>query len=125
MKRLFVLSLLTGLIILIPYLSQAEQYEDRLQQHLKRINKGINDGSLTQTEAQTLLDEQKKIEDLIKGARADGILTNAEKREIDKSLEKADNNIEKLKHNKDKVKKKTALPPYPAPPPPASAPPLR
>jgi len=110
---------------LIPYLSQAEQYEDRLQQHLKRINKGINDRSLTQAEAQTLLDEQKKIEDLIKGARADGILTNAEKREIDKALEKADNNIEKLKHNKDKVKKKTALPPYPAPPPPASPPPLR
>ena len=110
---------------MIPYLSQAEQYEDRLQQHLKRINKGINDRSLTQAEAQTLLDEQKKIEDLIKGARADGILTNAEKREIDKALEKADNNIEKFKHNKDKVKKKTALPPYPAPPPPASPPPLR
>ncbi|MCX5885127.1 MAG: hypothetical protein NT096_04315 [Proteobacteria bacterium] len=113
MNRLFVLFLCIGLMILIPYTGLAEQYQDRLDQHLKQINKGISDGTLTPAEVQTLMDEQKIIEEMIKAANADAKLTNEEKKEINKALLTAESNIQNLRKNKDTVKKEVVPPPSP------------
>ncbi len=74
----------------------ARQYE----QH-ERINEGVRSGQLSREEAQTLRGEQRAINREERYYRADGVLTPAERRELQRELDEASQNIHEEKHDRE------------------------
>ena len=72
------------------------------QQHeqQKRIRQGIRSGELTRAEAIRLEKEEREIRQGERAAKADGVVTRAERREINQDLNKASRHIYRAKHNR-------------------------
>jgi len=78
---------------------------NKTQKHqVERIKDGAKSGELTKKETKALVNEQKQIQKEKKMAKADGVVTPAEKKVIKQDQAKASKDIAKLKHNK-KVRK--------------------
>ena len=65
----------------------------------KRIGQGVASGELKKGEVRKLEKEQQDIQDAKKDARADGTVTGAERKEIQKEQNQASRKIYKAKHN--------------------------
>ncbi len=65
-----------------------------------RIHQGIKSGELTRGEVRKLENQQKVIQRDKKIAKADGIVTSRERKNIRKEQNRASNNIYKKKHNR-------------------------
>lgn len=74
----------------------ATQRQERQQ---KRIGRGVASGELKAGEARKLEKEQKEIQQEKKEARADGTVTGAERKDIQKDQNKASRHVYKAKHN--------------------------
>jgi DNA-binding transcriptional regulator of glucitol operon len=84
--------------------TQTAQVNKTQKRQAERIKQGAKSGELTKKETKVLVNEQKNIQKEKKMAKADGIVTPAEKKVIKKDQAKASKDIAKLKHNK-KVRK--------------------
>lgn len=65
----------------------------------QRIKQGVKSGELTRAETRTLAYQQRDIHQDRKEARADGVVTRAERRHIRKDQRKASRSIYRKKHN--------------------------
>jgi len=74
------------------------------KQH-RRIEQGVKSGQLTKEEAQQLKEGQKNIKVMKESAKADGVVTPAEKQQIKEAKKTASENIYKEKHDDEKVVK--------------------
>jgi tellurite resistance protein len=65
----------------------------------QRIKQGVRSSELTRAETKRLALQQKDIHHDIKEAKADGTVTNQEKKEIVQDEKQASHSIYRLKHN--------------------------
>ena len=65
-----------------------------------KIKQGVRSGELTRQETVALARQQKEIRHDIKDAKADGVVTRHERKEIKQDKRQADRNIYRKKHNK-------------------------
>jgi len=73
--------------------------KQRQQNQQKRIGRGIASGELKAGEVRKLENEQKEIQADKRAAKADGTVTGAERREIQKEQNKASRHVYRAKHN--------------------------
>jgi hypothetical protein len=64
-----------------------------------RIRDGIRDGSLTRGEARSLIQEQRRVQQLESRAKADGVITRGESAEIRRAQESASRHIYQERHD--------------------------
>ncbi|HPH85249.1 MAG TPA: hypothetical protein PLC48_07295 [Ferruginibacter sp.] len=64
-----------------------------------RIKQGVKSGELTRRETKTLVKDQKDIHQDVKEAKADGVVTAAEKANIKQEKRQASRKIYRKKHN--------------------------
>lgn len=64
-----------------------------------RIHQGVKNGELTRAETRNLERQQRKIQADKKMAKADGVVTNAERKQIRHEQNAANKNIYRKKHN--------------------------
>ncbi len=65
----------------------------------QRIAQGVKSGELTKAETKNLVTDQKEIRQDIKAAKADGTVTNDERKDIKKDKRQASRKIARKKHN--------------------------
>ncbi len=65
----------------------------------QRIRQGVKSGELTPAEAANLRQGQKEIRQEVKTAKADGVITPGERKEIKKDQRKESRKIYRKKHN--------------------------
>ena len=87
-----------ALMLLISTATMAQSGRSRFQQ--KRITNGVRSGELTHHETRQLARQQRHIRHEKRDARADGVVTSCERREIRKDTRKANRNIIRKKHNR-------------------------
>ena len=73
--------------------------DQRQENQERRIEQGVDSGRLTQDEAQRLEAQQGRIENAETRAKADGVVTRAERRHLKVRENKASRNIYRKKHN--------------------------
>lgn len=78
-----------------------------------RINQGVRSGDLTQYEATQLRGEEKAIRDETKAYRADGVVTAAERKDLQQDLSQTSKDIYQQKH--DGQFRNPSPPPIPSP----------
>lgn len=64
-----------------------------------KIKQGVKSGELTKKETARLARQQKDIRQDVKSAKADGVVTRAERKNIKREKRKADRTIYRKKHN--------------------------
>ncbi len=64
-----------------------------------RIEQGVRSGELNQREARNLQQQQRSIQAQKRAARADGVVTHAERRNIKRQQAHANRAIQRKKHN--------------------------
>ncbi len=89
-------TLTAALAILI--ISVSSVSAQAVQRH--RIRQGVRSGELTRHETRQLVKQQREIKQDKKEARADGVVTAAERKEIRQDKRKANRNIFRKKHNR-------------------------
>ena len=65
-----------------------------------RIRQGVKSGELTKAETKNVVKDQKEIRKEVKDAKADGVVTGEEKKEIRQDQNQASRKIFRKKHNK-------------------------
>ena len=86
------------LMLTISTATNAQAGRSRIQH--KRIAQGVRSGELTRNETRQLASEQRNIRLEKREARADGVVTAAERREIRRDKRHASRNIIRKKHNR-------------------------
>jgi hypothetical protein len=97
MKAKFILAAVAFLSI-ATISAEAQTGKAKRQHH--RIKQGVKSGELTHAEAKNLRNDQKEIREEKKEAKADGIVTPAERKELRKAKRKESREIYRKKHNK-------------------------
>ncbi|RYY67951.1 MAG: hypothetical protein EOO13_13600 [Chitinophagaceae bacterium] len=64
-----------------------------------KIKQGVKSGELTKKETHDVIKQQRHIKKEVRQAKADGVVTKAERRDIYVDKKKADVNIYRKKHN--------------------------
>ncbi|MEO6538334.1 MAG: hypothetical protein ABIT07_05875 [Ferruginibacter sp.] len=90
--------ILAVLSLMIVTASTVNAQTTRNEHH--RIRQGVRSGELTRHETKTLARQQRDIHQDRKEAKADGIVTPAEKKEIKQDQRQASRSIYRKKHNK-------------------------
>ena len=86
------------LMLAISTATNAQAGRSRIQH--KRIAQGVRNGELTRNETRQLASEQRNIRLEKREARADGVVTPSERREIRRDKRHASRNIIRKKHNR-------------------------
>jgi hypothetical protein len=86
-------------LIMILAASGAEAQTSSRKQH-RRIKQGVRSGELTKKETRTLTNQQKEIRQEKIAAKADGVVTRDEKKEIKQDQRKAKRTIARKKNNR-------------------------
>jgi len=124
MKKMF--SILIALSMSIGFavvsLAQTSGITERQKHQQKRIRQGVKSGALTLKETFKLEQEQAKIQNEKRDAKADGVVTNRERAGILKDQFKAGGHIFRAKHNKKERWQGASSGPLAATPGPASLP---
>lgn len=76
---------------------QTIKQKGRHERH--RIAQGVKSGELTKAEAVNLAKGQKEIREDVKAAKADGVVTRAERKDIKKDQRQESRKIYRKKHN--------------------------
>lgn len=90
--------LLSALIMALAIGHADAQTGKQIRQH-KRIKQGVKSGEITRAEAVNLRNGQREIRQEKREARADGVVTPAEKQEIRQDQRKESRKIFRKKHN--------------------------
>lgn len=78
--------------------TDAQTVKRARSQH-QRIRQGVRSGELTRAEAVNLRTDQKEIRQDVKEAKADGVVTPEERREVRQDQRQASRKIFRKKHN--------------------------
>jgi len=89
---------LFALMLTITTAVNAQAARSRVQH--KRITQGVRSGELTRHETRQLARQQRRIRHERRDARADGVVTPGERREIRQDSRRASRNIARKKHNR-------------------------
>lgn len=89
--------ILAALSIMIVTASTVNAQTSKNEHH--RIRQGVRSGELTRHETKTLVKQQKDIHQDRKEAKADGVITGAERKEIKQDKRQASRSIYRKKHN--------------------------
>lgn len=92
--------ILFSAIILALTISNADAQTGRQIKQHKRIKQGVQSGELTKAEAVNLRNGQKEIREEKREARADGVVTAEEKKEIRQDQRQESRKIFRKKHNR-------------------------
>lgn len=65
-----------------------------------RIDQGVRSGALTGGEARNLQQQQRQIQTDKRAAKADGVVTRSERRQIKREQQRANRAIHRSKHNR-------------------------
>ena len=98
----FTFALVTSLIAFVSS-SEAARMDRRQRHQGARINQGVRSGNLTKEEAHGLRSEQRKIRREKREARADGVVTQEERKEIRQDQKAASQEIYQQKHDDQKA----------------------
>jgi tellurite resistance protein len=71
---------------------------------VEKIKQGVKSGELTRYETKRLIKQEAKLQKNKKIAKADGVITPKEKKQLRKEIRKLDAKIYKQKHDKQKRK---------------------
>lgn len=82
--------------------TQSPAVDQRQQRQERRIQQGIQSGQLTSQEAARLQAEQTRIRNEEAAMKADGKLDPAERRELQRDLNRSSRHIAKEKHDRQK-----------------------
>jgi len=99
MRRYLVIAALLTLVICIVAGVAYADIPDRIRDQQARINQGVRSGELTRGEADVLQDNLRWIRERFNRMTADGLLTPAERANLDRMLERNDQMIYNKKHN--------------------------
>ena len=97
MKTKFLVA--TALIMAIGINSASAQVRKRERNQDARIAQGVKSGELTKAETKNLVNKEKDVRQDVKEAKADGVVTPTEKKEIRKDQNQASRAIYRKKHN--------------------------
>ena len=92
--------ILFSAIIMALAISNADAQAVRQVRQHKRIKQGVKSGEITRAEAVNLRNGQKEIREDKREARADGVVTPVEKKEIRQDQRKESRKIFRKKHNR-------------------------
>lgn len=65
-----------------------------------KIKQGIRSGQMTKAETVSVLKSERKVKKDVRAAKADGVVTPLERKEIRKDKRTADRKIRRVKHNR-------------------------
>lgn len=92
--------LLASVILAAFTISNADaQTVKRAKNQHQRIRQGVKSGELTRAEAANVRNDQREIRQDVKEAKADGVVTAEEKKEIKQEQRQASRKIYRKKHN--------------------------
>ena len=92
--------ILFSAIIMALAISNADAQAVRQVRQHKRIKQGVKSGEITRAEAVNLRNGQKEIREDKREAKADGVVTPVEKKEIRQDQRKESRKIFRKKHNR-------------------------
>jgi hypothetical protein len=100
MKKLFVIFSMTMLLSVGAWAQEATPKVDgRQKNHHARMHHGKNSGEQTRKETALLRKEQKHIRRTERRAKADGDVTAAERRKLDRKQDRANRHIHRANNN--------------------------
>lgn len=101
MKRTTLLAAILFAAFTVPALAHTgtANIDQRQANQQARISQGVNSGALTRREAQNLRNREARIEADKRAARADGRVTRAERRHLQRELNRTSRVIARKKHN--------------------------
>jgi hypothetical protein len=76
----------------------------RQERQQQRIDQGVASGELNQREANRLERQQGRIQGMEERAKADGVVTNQERRQLNRAQNRASRNIAREKHDRQKAR---------------------
>ena len=79
--------------------TRTQHINRRQHEQQARIRQGVRSGELTRGEARRLERNERQIRQEERAARADGVVTREERREINKDLNKTNRRVYRAKHN--------------------------
>ena len=94
--------LLLASLTLSPYSAadvNTTRIDQRQENQQERIERGVDSGRLTEHEANRLENQQTRIDNREEAAKADGIVTPAERARLSHQQNKANRNIRRKTHN--------------------------
>ncbi len=91
---------LAGVVLLLSLSVTASAQNGRSAMQHKRIKEGNHSGELTRHERKQLNRQQRHIRNEKREAKADGVVTGKERREIRRDERRASRNIYRKKHNR-------------------------
>lgn len=83
-----------------PSPNSGQTVDNRQERQEKRIENGIEKGSLTEAEAKKLEHQQKRIKRMEKNANKDGVVSAGERKHLNHAQNNASRDIRRKKHNK-------------------------
>ena len=99
MKKL-ISAILLAAVVFMPLAAQAGQLNNRIERQERRIQNGVNNGSLTHKEYNRLHRREENLEAArYRAIRSGGKLTSAEKYRLNRRLDRTSNAIYRAKHN--------------------------
>lgn len=98
-KKIFGIMILSSFFALNLFASGDERFEKKQENQEKRIQQGIQSGSITSQEAERLQKQQQRIDNMEEKAKVDGVVTKQEAHKIMKAQDNANKNIYNKKHN--------------------------
>ena len=90
---------IAAFLIMIIAATNAEAQTTANRSDRVKIKQGVRSGELTKRETVNLAKQQKHIRHDVRTAKADGVVTRAERKDIKKDKRQADRSIYRKKHN--------------------------
>lgn len=109
MKRAFSLLIATSFLFVLSAATLAQTIDgptrtprinQRQRNQQQRIRQGVRSGELTRNEARRLERQEREIRQDERAVKADGVVTPAERREINRSLNRTNRRIYRNKHDR-------------------------
>ena len=97
--KLILATLITGLLLAGTASAGTPNIDARQTNQRARINEGVASGELTRREAHGLRTQQAHIRHEERQAKADGVVTRAERRHLQNDLNRSDRSIRRQKHD--------------------------
>jgi uncharacterized membrane protein YebE (DUF533 family) len=95
--KLLVTAIILGAFFSTASAQQTIKQKGRHERH--RIAQGVKSGELTKAETKNLVNGQKEIHQDVKAAKADGVVTKEERKDIKKDQRQESRKIYRKKHN--------------------------
>ena len=109
MKLTKFLALVIVAALSFAFTANADRTDKRQKKQSARIRQGVKSGELTKGEAKRARSQQRRIRRAEKKAKADGTVTDKEKKMLARKQNRASRNIKRMKHN-DRKKEDSHLP---------------